>query len=146
MAGSHLSTIGYASRTDERPARPAPNRQGRRLATGIAVATGLALAVVPVAVMAVLPGAPAQAVVSTKPVETLVPSQGLAIDPAIMAFSQDGATIKLSLMAADDGQRVYVEDAANNIIEIPVSPGQTNVTAELPDTFVASDTLTIRVH
>jgi hypothetical protein len=143
MAGSHPSNvIDFTSRTgfaDVRPARPAPNSQGRKMATRIAIATGLCLAAAPLATMALLPGAPAQAI------ERESPRQAIALDAAIMAFTQDGATINVSLMASDDGQRVYVEDAANNIIEIPVSPGQTHVSAQLPASFVTSGALTIRV-
>lgn len=110
------------------------------MSTRIAIATGLCLAAAPIAAMAFLPATPAQAIERTEP------KQEIALDAAVMGFSQEGATINVSLMASDDGQHVYVEDAANNILEIPVSPGQTSVSAQLPANFVTSDALIIRVH
>jgi hypothetical protein len=47
--------------------------------------------------------------------------------------------------ASDDGQRVFVHDAAGELSEIPVSPGQTNVSAQIPAHFATSDTLRLRV-
>ncbi len=71
--------------------------------------------------------------------------RAVELDGAIMNFSQQGNAINLSLMATDNGQRVFVQDAAGELFEIPVSPGQTNVSAELPAHFAASETLTFRV-
>jgi hypothetical protein len=125
MAGSYtLKNTDFASHA-------APRRQKRKVATRIAIAAGICLALTPVAVTAIVPDRPATAV---------------ELDSAVMNFQREGNAISLELFATDDGQRVYVEDASNNIFEIPVSPGQTRVSAELPATLAASDTLTLRVH
>ncbi len=135
MAGSYtLNNTEFASHaalSDVTAARLAPKRRKRKIAAGIAIAAGLCLAVTPVAVTAILPDRSGPAV---------------EVDSAIMDFKRDGDAISMELFATDDGQRVYVEDASNNIFEIPVSPGQTRVTAELPASFATSDSLTLRVH
>jgi hypothetical protein len=117
---------------------------------GLALATGAFLAAAPVVVTAIVPDrteAIADAAPVAQPETALVAYAGRAVelDGAIMQFSQQGNAIKLSLMAADDGQRVFVQDAAGELFEIPVSPGQTHVSAELPAHFAASETLTIRI-
>ena len=132
MAGSHTSDAPYVSPLPGLKAtRLEASRRKRRHGARMAIAAGICLIAAPVAVTAVLPDTPKQAV---------------ELDAAIMDFSREGAVINLSLMAADGGQRVYVEDAANNILEIPVSPGQTSVTAQLPANFVTSEALIVRVH
>ena len=48
-------------------------------------------------------------------------------------------------MASDDGQRIFVQEAGGELFQIPVSPGQTNVSAELPAHFAGSEALSFRV-
>lgn len=73
------------------------------------------------------------------------PGRAVDLDVAIMKFSQHGETIVLSLMPNDYGQRVLLQDPEGDLFEISVSPGQSNIVAELPDSFAPADTLTIRV-
>jgi hypothetical protein len=145
MAGSHIfNDQAFAPRA----VRRAPDRDGRRLSVGLALAAAALLAITPLAVMGIMPdGVETTTSPATKPETALVahPGRAVELDGAIMNFKQVGDSINLSLMAADDGQRVFVQDAAGELFEIPVSPGQTNVSAELPAHFAASDTLTFRV-
>ena len=66
-------------------------------------------------------------------------------DQAIRGFRQDGLSINLSVMATDDGQRIFVQEAGGELFQIPLSPGQTNVSAELPAHFADSAALSFRV-
>ena len=108
---------------------------------------GTLLATAPIVFTSFVPERPASVAVAATPDAALIAFTGSAIelDGAIMKFSQQGNAINFSLMASDDGQRVFVQDAAGELFEIPVSPGQTNVSAELPAHFAASDTLSLRV-
>lgn len=69
----------------------------------------------------------------------------LELDGSITQFRQQGADVNFRLMASDEGQSVWVQNAAGDLFDIPVSPGQTHVTAQLPADFVASESLTFRV-
>lgn len=143
MAGSYTFN-------DHPFARPKQGR-GRKLALGATLAAGALLAVAPIALNAT--GAQhAQSVQTTELTTTqsdarLVAYTGGAVelDQAIMGFRQDGLSINLSVMANDDGQRIFVQDASGELFQIPVSPGQTNVSAELPAHFADSETLSFRV-
>lgn len=144
MAGSHtFNDHSFAPRAEQ--------GRGRKFALGVTLATGAFLAIVPVAVTAIDPHraqtAQPSTLASTQSDAALVAYAGRAIelDQAIMGFRQDGLSINLSVMANDDGQRIFVQDANGELFQIPVSPGQTNVTAKLPVHFAASDTLTFRV-
>jgi len=101
----------------------------------------------PLAVTSFVPERQVSVEVAATPDAGLVGFAGRAVelDGAIMKFSQKGNAINFSLMASDDGQRVFVQDTAGELFEIPVSPGQTNVSTELPTHFAASETLTLRV-
>lgn len=148
MAGSH--TLNDQVSTARARIRTESDRKSRKTATTIALATGAFLALAPIAVTAIVPEraeAASASTETTQPETSLVAFTGRAVelDGAIMKFSQQGNAINLSLMATDNGQRVFVQDAAGELFEIPVSPGQTNVSAELPAHFAASETLTVRV-
>ena len=108
---------------------------------------GTLLATAPIAVTSFVPERPASVEAAATPDAALIAFGGSAIerDGAIMRFSQQDNAINFSLMASDDGQRVFVQDAAGERFEIPVSPGQTNVSAQLSAHFAASDTLSLRV-
>lgn len=134
--------------------RPGPDRGHRRISLAVALAVAGVLAVAPIVVMAIVPGnAQATNIPKTDIVPGAVPDAALVaftgrvvdLDGAIMQFRQNGNWINLSLRAADDGQRVFVQTANGELFEIAVSPGQTNVSAELPAHFIASHTLTLRV-
>jgi hypothetical protein len=71
--------------------------------------------------------------------------RAVELDQAIMGFRKDGLSINLSVMASDDGQRIFVQEAGGELFQIPVSPGQTNVSAELPAHFADSAALSFRV-
>lgn len=148
MDGSH--TLNDQAFVRNTRTRRAGDGKSRRIAVGVALMTGAFLAIAPVAVMAISPDrahADADAATTIQQDAALVAFTGRAVelDGAIMNFSQQGNAINLSLMATDNGQRVFVQDAAGELFEIPVSPGQTNVSAELPAHFAASETLTFRV-
>jgi hypothetical protein len=111
-----------------------------------AIAAGATLLLAPLAVMALAPGPIEPAPVAEPDVAHVgLPGRAVELDGAIMKFSQQGDTIALSLMPSDYGQRVFVQDGAGELFEIPISPGQSNVSAELPASFAAAETLTIRV-
>ena len=140
MARSHtFSDHGFA--------RPKQGR-GRKLALGATLAAGALLAVALNAVGA-QDGQPAQTteLATTLSGARLVAYAGRAVelDQAIMGFRQDGLSINLSVMASDDGQRIFVQEAGGELFQIPVSPGQTNVSAELPAHFADSAALSFRV-
>jgi len=143
MAGSHpFNDRGFA--------RPKQGR-ARKLALGATLAAGALLAFAPIALNAI--GARhAQSAQTTELAPTqsdarLVAYTGRAVelDQAIMGFRRDGLSINLSVTATDDGQRIFVQDAGGELFQIPVSPGQTNVSAELPAHFANSVTLSFRV-
>lgn len=140
MARSHtFSDHGFA--------RPKQGR-GRKPAPGATLAAGALLAVALNAVGA-QDGQPAQTteLATTLSGARLVAYTGRAVelDQAIMGFRQDGLSINLSVMASDDGQRIFVQEAGGELFQIPVSPGQTNVSAELPAHFADSAALSFRV-
>lgn len=140
MARSHtFSDHGFA--------RPKQGR-GRKLALGATLAAGALLAVALNAVGA-QDGQSAQTpeLATTLSGARLVAYTGRAVelDQAIMGFRQDGLSINLSVMATDDGQRIFVQEAGGELFQIPVSPGQTNVSAELPAHFADSAALSFRV-
>lgn len=140
MARSHtFSDHGFA--------RPKQGR-GRKPALGATLAAGALLAVALNAVGA-QDGQPAQTteLATTLSGARLVAYTGRAVelDQAIMGFRQDGLSINLSVMATDDGQRIFVQEAGGELFQIPVSPGQTNVSAELPAHFADSAALSFRV-
>ena len=140
MARSHaFSDHGFA--------RPKQGR-GRKLAPGATLAAGALLAVALNAVGA-QDGQSAQTteLATTQSGARLVAYTGRAVelDQAIMGFRQDGLSINLSVMATDDGQRIFVQEAGGELFQIPVSPGQTNVSAELPAHFADSAALSFRV-
>ena len=143
MAGSHtLNGPVFAPRASNR----APDRNGRKLALGLALATGALLAVTPIVVSAVV----TQPIESTPPVAedtTLAAFTGRAVevDGSVMGFRQQGDMINVTVAASDFGQRVFVQNSAGDLLEFPVSPGQTTLTAELPAAFAASQELTIRI-
>jgi hypothetical protein len=140
MADSHTLN-------DHTVATGAPVRRDRALPSGMMIAAGALLATAPIVVTSFVPERPASVAAATTADAALIAFTGSAIelDGAIMKFSKQGNAINFSLMASDDGQRVFVQDAAGELFEIPVSPGQTNVSAELPAHFAASDTLSLRV-
>jgi hypothetical protein len=111
------------------------------------IAAGALLPIAPIAATSFIPERPASVEAAATPDAALIVFTGSAIerDGAIMRFSQPGNAITFSLMASDDGQRVFVQDAAGELLEIPVSPGQTNVSAQLPAHFAASDTLSLHI-
>ena len=127
--------------------RPKQGR-GRKLALGATLAAGALLAVALNAVGA-QDGQSAQTteLATTQSGARLVAYTGRAVelDQAIMGFRQDGLSINLSVMATDDGQRIFVQEAGGELFQIPVSPGQTNVSAELPAHFAGSEALSFRV-
>ena len=143
MAGSHTLS-------DHAFVRP---KQGlrRKLALGATLAAGGLLAAAPIAVNAI--GAQdAQSAETTQLASAQSDARLVAytdgaveLDQAIMGFRQDGLSINLSVMANDDGQGIFVQDASGELFQIPVSPGQTNVSAELPAHFADSETLSFRV-
>ena len=140
MARSHtFSDHGFA--------RPKQGR-GRKLALGATLAAGALLAVALNAVGA-QDGQSAQTteLATTQSGARLVAYTGRAVelDQAIMGFRQDGLSINLSVMASDDGQRIFVQEAGGELFQIPLSPGQTNVSAELPAHFADSAALSFRV-
>ena len=140
MARSHtFSDHGFA--------RPKQGR-GRKLALGATLAAGALLAVALNAVGA-QDGQSAQTpeLATTLSGARLVAYAGRAVelDQAIMGFRKDGLSINLSVMASDDGQRIFVQEAGGELFQIPVSPGQTNVSAELPAHFADSAALSFRV-
>ena len=137
---------GSQTRNDHAVAPSAPVRRNRAVPAGMMIA-GTLLATAPIAVTSFAPERPASIEAAATPDAALIAFTGSAIerDGAIMKFSQQGNAINFSLMASDDGQRVFVQDAAGELFEIPVSPGQTNVSAELPAHFAASDKLSLRV-
>ncbi len=140
MARSHtFSDHGFA--------RPKQGR-GRKPALGATLAAGALLAVALNAVGA-QDGQPAQTteLATTLSGARLVAYTGRAVelDQAIMGFRKDGLSINLSVMASDDGQRIFVQEAGGELFQIPVSPGQTNVSAELPAHFADSAALSFRV-
>ena len=140
MARSHtFSDHGFA--------RPKQGR-GRKPALGATLAAGALLAVALNAVGA-QDGQSAQTteLATTQSGARLVAYTGRAVelDQAIMGFRQDGLSINLSVMASDDGQRIFVQEAGGELFQIPVSPGQTNVSAELPAHFADSAALSFRV-
>lgn len=137
---------GSQTRNDHAVAPSAPVRRNRAVPAGMMIAVTL-LATSPIAVTSFVPERPASIEAAATPDAALIAFTGSAIerDGAIMKFSQQGNAINFSLMASDDGQRVFVQDAAGELFEIPVSPGQTNVSAELPAHFAASDKLSLRV-
>jgi hypothetical protein len=134
--------------------RQGPDRAHRRISLAIALAVAGVLAIAPIVVMALLPDEAqatdrpmADSAPSAVPDAALVALTGRVVDldGAIMQFRQNGNWINLNLRAADEGQRVFVQTANGELFEIAVSPGQTNVSAELPAHFNASHTLTFRV-
>lgn len=146
MAGSHPFN-------DPSFARPKQGR-ARKLALGATLAAGALLAFAPIAPIALnaFGAQHAQSAQTTQLAPTqsdarLVAYTGRAVelDQAIMGFLQDGVSINLSVMATDDGQRIFVQDAGGELFQIPVSPGQTNVSTELPAHFADSVTLSFRV-
>ena len=128
-------------------ARPKQGR-GRKLALGATLAAGALLAVALNAVGA-QDGQSAQTteLATTQSGARLVAYTGRAVelDQAIMGFRKDGLSINLRVMASDDGQRIFVQEAGGELFQIPVSPGQTNVSAELPAHFADSAALSFRV-
>lgn len=131
MAGSHtFSDVSFAPRANIRSTRAATDRDRRRTSVRLAIAAGACLALTPIAVTAVLPDS------SERKVE---------LGGSVLGFAQHGNTINVTLAAADTGQRLYVEGAAGQLLEIPVSPGQTVVSTDLPEDLAASGSLTIRV-
>ncbi len=140
MARSHtFSDHGFA--------RPKQGR-GRKLALGATLAAGALLAVALNAVRAQhAQSSPTPELATTQSGARLVAYTGRAVelDQAIMGFRQDGLSINLSVMATDDGQRIFVQEAGGELFQIPVSPGQTNVSAELPAHFADSAALSFRV-
>ena len=139
MADSH-------TRNDHAVAPSAPVRRNRAVPAGMMIA-GTLLATAPIAVTSFVPERPASVEAAATPDAALIAFGGSAIerDGAIMRFSQQDNAINFSLMASDGGQRVFVQDAAGERFEIPVSPEQTNVSAQLSAHFAASDTLSLRV-
>jgi hypothetical protein len=137
---------GSQTRNDHAVAPSAPVRRNRAVPAGMMIA-GTLLATAPIAVTSFVPERPASVEAAATPDAALIDFTGSAIerDGAIMRFSQPGNAITFSLMASDDGQRVFVQDAAGELLEIPVSPGQTNVSAQLPAHFAASDTLSLHI-
>jgi hypothetical protein len=121
---------GTYRHSDLIPGRFTANRTKRKIATGLALAAGAALLLAPVAVTAILPDRP---------------ERTFALDDAILGFNQDGNVINLALMAADDGQRIYVQDQSGETLMLTLSPGQTQVSAELPPEFSSTGTVTVRV-
>ena len=140
MARSHtFSDHGFA--------RPKQGR-GRKLALGATLAAGALLAVALNAVRAQdAQSAQTTELATTQSGARLVAYTGRAVelDQAIMGFRQDGLSINLSVMATDDGQRIFVQEAGGELFQIPLSPGQTNVSAELPAHFADSAALSFRV-
>ena len=140
MARSHtFSDHGFA--------RPKQGR-GRKLALGATLAAGTLLAVALNAVGAQdAQSAKTTELATTQSGARLVAYTGRAVelDQAIMGFRQDGLSINLSVMATDDGQRIFVQEAGGELFQIPLSPGQTNVSAELPAHFADSAALSFRV-
>jgi hypothetical protein len=140
MARSHtFSDHGFA--------RPKQGR-GRKLALGATLAAGALLAVALNAVGAQdAQSSQTTELATTQSGARLVAYTGRAVelDQAIMGFRQDGLSINLSVMASDDGQRIFVQEAGGELFQIPVSPGQTNVSAELPAHFADSAALSFRV-
>jgi hypothetical protein len=146
-----VSMAGLHTLNDRAFARPEQGG-GRKLALGATLAAGALLVAAPIAMSAVgaqdAPTAQTKNFAATQPETNLVAYTGRAVelDQAIMGFRQHGLSINLSVMATDDGQRIFVQDANGELFQIPVSPGQTNVSAELPAHFAASDTLSFRVE
>ncbi|MEY4784276.1 MAG: hypothetical protein RIR41_2211 [Pseudomonadota bacterium] len=140
MARSHtFSDHGFA--------RPKQGR-GRKLALGATLAAGALLAVALNAVGAQdAQSSQTTELATTQSGARLVAYTGRAVelDQAIMGFRQDGLSINLSVMASDDGQRIFVQEAGGELFQIPLSPGQTNVSAELPAHFADSAALSFRV-
>lgn len=137
MAGTHTLD-------DQDFAQGAIHRRKRALT--LALVAGALLVIVPVALDAFVAERPQSLeAVQHDAALTAYSARAVDLDGAIMQFSQQGNAIALSLMASDDGQRIFVQDAAGELFEIPVSPGQTHVSAELPAHFASSETLTIRV-
>ena len=140
MARSHtFSDHGFA--------RPKQGR-GRKLALGATLAAGALLAVALNAVGAQdAQSSPTTELATTQSGARLVAYTGRAVelDQAIMGFRQDGLSINLSVMATDYGQRIFVQEAGGELFQIPLSPGQTNVSAELPAHFADSAALSFRV-
>jgi hypothetical protein len=140
MARSHtFSDHGFA--------RPKQGR-GRKLALGATLAAGALLAVALNAVGAQdAQSSQTTELATTQSGARLVAYTGRAVelDQAIMGFRKDGLSINLSVMATDDGQRIFVQEAGGELFQIPVSPGQTNVSAELPAHFADSAALSFRV-
>ena len=139
MAGSHiLNDEMFGARAAYRP----PNRNARRLAVAIALATGALLAATPLVVEAIV-----SEPVETAPEASVVAFTGpsVEVDGSVMAVRHEGGTLNVSLNASDFGQRVFVQNAAGELLEFIASPGQTNIIAQLPDAFAASGSLTVRV-
>lgn len=122
--------MSFAPRANDRSTRTATDRNRRRTSVRLAIAAGACLALTPLAVMAVLPDS------AERKVE---------LGGSVLGFVQDGNTINVTLAAADMGQRLYVEGAGGQLLELPVSPGQTVVSTELPEALATSGSLTIRV-
>ena len=145
MARSHtFSDNGFARPKRGRGRKPAP---GATLAAGALLA--VALNAVALNAVGAQDGQSAQTteLATTLSGARLVAYTGRAVelDQAIMGFRQDGLSINLSVMASDDGQRIFVQEAGGELFQIPVSPGQTNVSAELPAHFADSAALSFRV-
>ena len=124
------------------------------MSLAITLAVAGVLAIAPIVVMAIVPDdAQATDIPMADIAPGAVPDAALVaftgrvvdLDGAIMQFRQNGNWINLNLRAADEGQRVFVQTANGELFEIAVSPGQSNVSAELPGHFNASHTLTFRV-
>lgn len=131
MAGTHtFSDMSFAPRANVRSTHTAKDRDRRRTSVRLAIAAGACLALTPIAVMAVLPDSPERKV---------------ELGGSVLGFAQDGNTINVTLAAADMGQRLFVEGADGQLLELPVSPGQTVVSTELPEDLATSGSLTIRV-
>lgn len=131
MAGSHtFSDMSFAPRANVRDMRVTTDRERGRTSMRLAIAAGACLALTPIAVMAVLPSSP---------------ERKIELGGSVLGFAQDGNTINVTLAAADAGQRLFVEGATGQLLELPVSPGQTVVSTELPEDLATSGSLTIRV-
>jgi hypothetical protein len=142
MAGSHtFNDQVFATRANY---LRAPNRKARKFALGLALATGALIAATPIVVSAVV----SQPDVHTPADDTTLAAftgRAVEVDGSVMGFRQQGDRINVTVAASDFGQRVFVQNSAGDLLEFPVSPGQTTLTAELPAAFAASEELTIRI-
>ncbi len=80
------------------------------------------------------------------------PVRSVDLTDPILGFSQTGDRIEVRLRPTTDAtehkthRKVVVRNAQGTEKDIPVAPGQTVVSAELPPALAGADDLTIRVE